>query len=244
MKIDIIFNDPTQYAAGKVYDDGVTDIDAVPESIDMSEYGVLDEMKSVQRALKPSGHQVKIVPVALDIYKLIDDLRNDPPDLIFNLCESLDGDPTQEMNIASLFEILKVPYTGSRALTLGIGLNKPRVKEILNYYGIPIAQYYICNNANEFKTNGYKRVKEKFPLIVKPSREDGSIGINNDSIVYDDTQLKKRIEYILDEYKQPALIEEYVDGREINASVVGNITKKRKRPDSISAVGNRFRGIA
>lgn len=225
MKIDIIFNDPTQYATGKVYDDGVIDIDSVPESIDMSEYGVLDEMKSVQRALKPSGHQVKIVPVALDIYKLIDELKNDPPDMIFNLCESLDGDSSQEMNIASLFEIMKIPYTGSRALTLGIALNKPRVKEILNYYGIPTAQHYICGNANDFKSNGYDRVKGKFPLIIKPSREDASIGINNDSIVYDDAQLKNRIEYILDEYKQPALIEEYVDGREINVSVVGNITK-------------------
>ncbi|MCX6163521.1 MAG: hypothetical protein NTU73_01445, partial [Ignavibacteriae bacterium] len=86
MKIDIIFNDPTQYSKDKVWDDGVTDIDKVEESIDMSEYGVLDEMKSVQRALKESEHVTKIVPVALDIYKLIDELKNDIPDIIFNLC--------------------------------------------------------------------------------------------------------------------------------------------------------------
>ncbi|MDZ4711893.1 MAG: ATP-grasp domain-containing protein [bacterium] len=223
MKISIIYNDPTQYSTGRNYDDGVTDIDQVDEPVDMSEYGVLDELESVQRALIPTGHETKIVPVALDVYKLIDELRDNTPDLIFNLCESLDGDPTQEMNIASLFEILKIPYTGSRALTLGIALNKWRVKEILNYYNIPTAPHYVCKNSNEYTANGYSKLKDKFPLIVKPSREDASIGIENKSIVYNDTELKTRIEHILDEYKQPALIEQYIDGREINVSVVGNV---------------------
>lgn len=222
MKIDIIFNDPTQYSKDKIWDDGVTDIDKVEAEIDMSEYGVLDEMKSVQRALKESEHITKIVPVALDLYKLIDELRSDRPDIIFNLCESVDGDPTQEMNIASLFEIMKIPYTGSRALTLGLALNKCRVKEILHYYNIPTASHYLCANSNSYKENGYSKVKDKFPLIVKPSREDASIGIENKSIVYNDTELKTRIEYILDVHKQPALVEEFIDGREINVSVVGN----------------------
>jgi D-alanine-D-alanine ligase len=225
LKISIIYNDPTQYATGTIYDDGVTDIDEVEGPIDMSEYGVLDELESVQRALLPSGHDTKIVAVALDAYKLIDELRNDRPDMIFNLCESFDGDPTQEMNVASLFELLKIPYTGSRALTLGLALNKWRVKEILNYYDIPTAPHYVCKNSNEFNQNGYSKVKDKFPLIVKPSREDASIGIENKSVVYNEAELKTRIEYILDEYKQPALIEQFIDGREINVSVVGNVEK-------------------
>jgi len=223
LKIHIIYNDPLQYATGKIYDDGVTDIDQVEEAIDMSEYGVLDEMKAVQRALEPSGFETKIVPVALDVYKLIDELKNDPPDLIFNLCESLDGDPTQEMNIAALFEILKFPYTGSRAVTLGLALNKPRVKEILNYYNIPTSAHFVCNDSGKLFLNGYIKLKDKYPLIVKPSREDASIGIDNKSVVFNETELKDRVEYILDEYKQPALIEQYIEGREINVSVVGNV---------------------
>ncbi|MBE2255504.1 MAG: ATP-grasp domain-containing protein [Ignavibacteria bacterium] len=223
MKIHIIYNDPLQYATGKIYDDGVTDIDQVEEAIDMSEYGVLDEMKAVQRALEPSGFETKIVPVALDVYKLIDKLKNDPPDLIFNLCESLDGDPTQEMNIAALFEILKFPYTGSRAVTLGLALNKPRVKEILNYYNIPTSAHFVCNDSGKLFLNGYIKLKDKYPLIVKPSREDASIGIDNKSVVFNEAELKDRVEYILDEYKQPALIEQYIEGREINVSVVGNV---------------------
>jgi len=225
LRISIIYNDPTQYATGRIYDDGVTDIDKVDEPVDMSEYGVLDELKSVQRALKPTGHETKIVAVALDPYMLIDELRNDRPDLIFNLCESFDGDATQEMNVASLFELLKIPYTGSRALTLGLALNKWRVKEILNYYDIPTAPHYLCKNSNEFNSNGYSKLKNKFPLIVKPSREDASIGIENKSVVYNDAELKTRIEYILDEFRQPALVEQFIDGREINVSVVGNVVK-------------------
>lgn len=222
MKISIIFNDPLQYSKGKIYDDGLTDIERISEPVDMSEYGVIEEMKSVRRAFEFTDHQVKTVPVAIDIFKLVDELKSDRPDLIFNLCESLDGDPTQEMNIASLFELLKIPYTGSRALTLGLALNKGRVKEILSYYNITTAPHYVCKNANAFNTNGYSKLKDKFPLIVKPSREDASIGIENKSVVYNDQDLKTRIEFILDEFKQPALVEQFIDGREINVSVVGN----------------------
>jgi D-alanine-D-alanine ligase len=225
MNISIIYNDPLQYATGRIYDDGVTDINTITDSIDMSEYGVLDEVRSVQRALIPSGHRTKLVPVALDVHKLIDELRDNPPDMIFNLCESLDGDPTQEMSLAALFELLKIPYTGSRAFALGLALNKSRVKEILNYHNIPTAGHFLCADLDKFNKNGYSKLKDKFPLIVKPSREDASIGIENNSVVYNETDLKKRIEHIIEEYKQPALVEQFIDGREINVSVVGNVVK-------------------
>ncbi|HEY3250461.1 MAG TPA: ATP-grasp domain-containing protein [Ignavibacteria bacterium] len=217
LNIAIIFNDPVQYAKGVVYEGTGINIDDVPEEIDMSEYGVLDEVRSVEKALKPLEHNTKIIPVALDINKLIDELNENRPDIIFNLCESVDGDPTQEMNIAGLFELLKIPYTGSRAFTLGLALNKPLVKTILNNNGIPTAKHFVTASTNNIYLNGHK-----FPLIVKPSREDASIGIDNDAIVTNKAQLKRRVEYVLDEYKQPALVEEYIDGREINVSVVGN----------------------
>ena len=216
LNISIIFNDPTQYAEGPVYEGGV-DIDSIPEAIDMSEYGVLDEVRSVERALKPLEHNTKIVPFALDITKLIDELKENRPDIIFNLCESVDGDPTQEMNIAGLYELLKIPYTGCRAFTLGLALNKPLVKQILNQNGIPTAKHFVTDNSGKMHINGHK-----FPMIVKPSREDASIGITNEAVVSNMNALKNRVEYVLDELKQPALVEEFIDGREINVSVVGN----------------------
>jgi D-alanine-D-alanine ligase len=217
LNISIIFNDPTQYAEGPVYDGTGVDIDSVPDAIDMSEYGVLDEVRSVERALKPLEHNTKIVPFALDITKLIDELKDNRPDIIFNLCESVDGDPTQEMNIAGLYELLKIPYTGCRAFTLGLALNKPLVKQILNQNGIPTAKHFVTDNSGKIHLNGHK-----FPMIVKPSREDASIGITNESVVSNMNALKDRVEYVLDELKQPALVEEFIDGREINVSVVGN----------------------
>lgn len=217
LNISIIFNDPTQYAEGPVYDTDHVDIDSLPGAIDMSEYGVLDEVKSVERALMPLEHNTKIVPFALDITKLIDELKDNRPDIIFNLCESVDGDPTQEMNIAGLYELMKIPYTGTRAFSLGLALNKPLVKQILNQNGIPTAKHFVTDNPVNIHLNGHK-----FPMIVKPSREDASIGITNESIVTNKNTLKKRIEYVLDEHKQPALVEEYIEGREINVSVVGN----------------------
>jgi D-alanine-D-alanine ligase len=217
LNISIIFNDPTQYAEGPVYDGTGVNIDSVPDAIDMSEYGVLDEVRSVERALKPLEHNTKIVPFALDITKLIDELKDNRPDIIFNLCESVDGDPTQEMNIAGLYELLKIPYTGCRAFTLGLALNKPLVKQILNQNGIPTAKHFVTDNSNRIYINGHK-----FPMIVKPSREDASIGITNEAVVSNMNALRNRVEYVLDELKQPALIEEFIDGREINVSVVGN----------------------
>jgi len=217
LKISIIFNDPVQYATGPVYENTNIDIDSLPHAIDMSEYGVLDEVRSVEKALAPLKHNTKIIPVALDINKLIDELREDKPDIIFNLCESVDGDPTQEMNIAGLFELLKIPYTGTRAFNLGVALNKPLVKSILNQHGISTARHFVTESSKKFHVNGHM-----FPMIVKPSREDASIGIHNESIVTNEKELRKRIEYVLEEHKQPALVEEYIDGREINVSVVGN----------------------
>jgi D-alanine-D-alanine ligase len=217
LNISVIFNDPVQYAAGPIYDREHVDIDKIPGTIDMSEYGVLDEVRSVERALKPLEHNTRIVPFALDITKLIDELRNNRPDIIFNLCESVDGDPTQEMNIAGLYELMKIPYTGCRAITLGIALNKPLVKQLLNQNGIPTAKHFVADRSNGIHLNGHK-----FPMIVKPSREDASIGIFSESIVTNMEALKKRIEFVLDEHKQAALVEEYIDGREINVSVVGN----------------------
>lgn len=216
LNISIIFNDPVQYAQGPIYEGTDVDIDTLPDAIDMSEYGVLDEVKSVERALAPLEHNTKIIPVALDINKLITELNENRPDIIFNLCESVDGDPTQEMNIAGLFELLKIPYTGSRAFTLGLALNKPLVKSILSQNGIPTAKHFVTSTSS-IHLNGHK-----FPMIVKPSREDASIGITNESVVTNEADLKKRIEYVLEEHKQPALVEEFIDGREINVSVVGN----------------------
>jgi len=97
-------------------------------------------------------------------------------------------------------------------------LNKPRVKEILSYYNIKTPQFQVF----QFSEKIALREDLKFPLIVKPSREDASVGIDDASVVYSMAELRKRVRYIFEEFDQPALVEEYITGRELNVAIIGN----------------------
>ena len=178
-------------------------------SVDLSEVGVLDEMEDIKTALDSLGYRTSIVNVNSDTYRLIDYLRVEKPDVIFNLVECIENESLQEMNVAGLYDLLKIPYTGAGPLALGTALNKPRVKEILTYHGIRTPDYQV------FRAEDRIVLKEgmTFPLIVKPSHEDGSVGISDLSIVYNASELRKRVRAVHAEFQQPALVEQYVDGR-------------------------------
>jgi len=146
-------------------------------------------------------------------------LKTEKPDLIFNLVESLGDESIHEMHVAGIYEVLGIPYTGSSPITLGTCLNKARAKEILSYNGIPTSKFMICRNVGSVNADDFPL---SFPLIVKPACEDASVGIDNNSIVDSLTALKKRVRYIFQRYDQPALIEEYIEGRELNVAIIGN----------------------
>lgn len=146
-----------------------------------------------------------------------DRLRALNPDLVFNISEGFAG-PNRESHIPILCEILGLPYTGSDALTLGICLDKARTKEILSYYQIPTAQFLVlapgaCSTA---------LATFRLPAIVKPLREGSSMGIRNDSLVRNRAQLRARVREIHRAYHQPALVEEFLPGREFTVGVLGN----------------------
>jgi D-alanine-D-alanine ligase len=116
-----------------------------------------------------------------------------------------------------MLELLNIPYTGSGPLTLATCINKVRVKEILMHHGILTPNYQVFYSRNK------KLDPElKFPLIVKPVCMDNSIGITNDSVVNNEEELRSRVGYILRTYDQPALVEEFIDGKEITVGVLGN----------------------
>ena len=152
----------------------------------------MEEMEDIKTALDSLGYRTSIVNVNSDVYRLIDYLRDDRPDLMFNLVECVENESLQEMNVAGLYDLLKIPYTGAGPLALGTALNKPRVKEILTYHGIRTPDYQV------FRPEDRIVLKEgmTFPLIVKPSHEDASVGISDLSIVYTLTTLRKRVRYI------------------------------------------------
>jgi len=234
IRVAIIFNEPTvETPSGRKYisETGTLEEFATreqllaglkPETIDLSEVGVLEEREHVQKVLQQAGYQAVLFNMNGDVKRLIRFLEEKEPDLIFNLCESVGNESIHEMHVAGIYELMGIPYTGASAFVLGTCLHKARVKEILTAHKIPTPRFVVYRNLADLDANG---LPLEFPLIVKPSREDASIGIDNDSIVENIQALRKRVRYIFSQYDQPAMVEEFIEGREVNVAILGN-----KRP--------------
>lgn len=249
LRIAIFYNEPVTGKVGRKYVTENGKLQTVPPSkrsgvgagsnghatpVDLSEVGVLKEMQDIKKALNALGYRATTFNVDGNIFNLIDHLRGEKPDLIFNLVECVENESDQEMNVAGMYELLKIPYTGAGPLALGTALDKPRVKELLNCHGIktPLHQVFRAHDKIELNPD------LTYPLIVKPSREDASIGISDDSVVYNAPDLRKRIRYILDEFDQPALVEQFIEGRELNVAVIGN-----KKPVALPISEIDFSGL-
>lgn len=146
------------------------------------------------------------------------------PDIVFNIAEGFKG-ISREAQIPALLDMLEIPYTGSDPLTLATCLDKARTKEILSYYKIPNARFVIADNPAEISN-----IDLKFPLIVKPISEGSGKGIFTTSFVEKRKDLIREVERITIEYKQAALIEEFLPGREFTAAVMGNGTEAEVLP--------------
>lgn len=138
-------------------------------------------------------------------------------DLIFNLTESYAGDDTMDKNIAAYLELLHIPYTGSGPQAHYLAQDKSIAKKIFDFHKVKTPNF-----ATSYKGLTDHSHDIEFPLIVKPVSEDGSIGIDSGSVVESIKELMERIHYIHEEFDSPALIEEYIEGREIYASILGN----------------------
>lgn len=184
----------------------------------ISEEGAEIEARSVQKALRELGHSAQLVPLGSDISDTIDELRALRPDAVFNLCEGFWGNSRKEMHVAALFDLLDFPCTGASPLCLGLTQDKARTKDLLLRHGLPTPKYTLIKLGEQFL-----RIRDlAYPLIVKPRFEDASLGIGADSIVDNERDLKRRIDYVHRTYRQGALVEEFIVGREINAAVLGN----------------------
>ncbi|MFH1607233.1 MAG: ATP-grasp domain-containing protein [Nanoarchaeota archaeon] len=175
---------------------------------------VMNTVNNVGEILKQLNFEV--LKIKFDKY-LYRNLRKENPDIVFNLCDSFEDSSKTEATIPAILEMLNLPYTGCGMLPLSICLNKARTKEILSYNKIPNASFQLFKNGNETL-----RQDMTFPLIVKPNSEDASIGIRRGCVVNNKKDLQKRIREIIDSYKQEALVEEYLDGREFDVCIIGN----------------------
>ncbi len=138
-------------------------------------------------------------------------------DLVFNLTESYAGDDTKDMNIAAYLDLLGLPYTGAGPHACLLAQDKALAKKLFAFHGIR-SPYF----ATSYRGKIDHAHDIKFPLIVKPLWEDGSIGIDAGAVVDSIKEMMERIEYIQDEFDCPALIEEYIEGREIYGAVLGS----------------------
>jgi D-alanine-D-alanine ligase len=143
-------------------------------------------------------------------------LKELKPDIVFNFAEGLIG-VNRESHIPAMLEMLQIPYLGSDPLTLGICLDKSRAKEILTYHKIPNAKFLVADNIKDIT-----KVNFGFPLIVKPISEGSSKGIFSSSLVKNTKELEDEVNRIVSSYNQPALIEEFLPGREFTVAVLGN----------------------
>lgn len=137
-------------------------------------------------------------------------------DLAFNIAEGIYGHD-REAQIPAMLEMLRIPYVGSKPLSQAICLNKAKTKEILSYHHIPTPKFQLINKKNE-------KLKKnlEYPLIVKPNSEGSSKGIFNDCLVKNKRELHKKINEILINFRQPALVEEFLRGREFTMGLIGN----------------------
>ncbi len=190
-----------------------TQVTRVNKSVDTyAEWDTVETITAVRDALA-SRNMVTMIEADDEVFEK---LRNNHPDIVFNIAEGRFG-PSRESQIPAMLEMLNLPYTGSDPLTLGICLDKSRTKEILSYYHIPTPKFVVVHSLSEIRNENVF-----LPAIVKPLFEGSSKGIFNSSFVQTSNDLYDRVERILSEYGQPALVEEFLPGREFTVALLGN----------------------
>ena len=173
---------------------------------------------NVLNALKRLGHEVRSLGVFDEPGLILEEVKTHPPDVVFNLTEHFNNRSAYDQNVASLLEMLGVRYTGSGPTGLTLCKNKGMTKEILAYHHIRFPAYAIFPPGATIRRP--KRLS--FPLFIKPAQEEASYGISQDSFVESDEAFEERVRFIHERMNQEALAEEYIEGRELYVSILGN----------------------
>lgn len=176
----------------------------------------MEEFEQLAEDVRSLGYEVLCININDNFTYFIEILQKEKFDVVFNFIEIFNGKSTLEMAIAGVYELMGIAYTGAGPLALANCQNKVLTKRLLSANGINTAPYTILSSEEE--TEGHLR----FPLIVKPQFQDASVGIENNSVVRSREELQARVRYVRNEFKEPALVEEYIDGRELNVAVLGD----------------------
>ncbi len=193
-----------------------------------AEFDHRDTIESIKACLENTGHKIIKIGGARNLIKRLNSLK---VDIVFNIAEGVSG-RNRESQVPVILEMAGIPFVGSDGLTLAITLDKIVTKKILISENIPTPDYFQIQDS--FNLNG---IKPHFPLIVKPRFEGSSKGINDKSVVRDLSSLKKQAMRINKTYKQPALVERFIEGSEFTVAIIGN-----KNPRALPVVQIRIEG--
>jgi D-alanine-D-alanine ligase len=177
----------------------------------------LDSDKTVNAlvgAIRAGGHTCEFFEGNLSLLETLPQFK---PDICFNICEGHFGD-AREAQIPSLLEMMSIPYTGSKVLTLALALDKPMTKRVIAFHDLPTPEFQTFERTDETLSP-----EMTFPMFVKPSREGTGMGVSKNSIVNNEDELREQISIIIEKYKEPALAERYIEGREVTVGFVGNL---------------------
>lgn len=212
-------------SAANFKEDGRTLTISIPGSSDRANdlYAEWDTMETVDavRAAIEERYAVTMIEANEDAYQKLLKTR---PYFAFNIAEGLHG-VSREAHIPAMLEMLQIPYLGSDPLTLTVCLDKARAKEILSYHGVPTAPFSVVRSMEEFED-----ARVKFPVIVKPLHEGSSKGIYNSCVVRNTEELEREVRILLATYGQPAIVEQFLSGREFTIALLGNGDHVRTLP--------------
>ena len=198
-RIGIIFNEPV--SSGYDFSEASTD--------------VLAQVEAVERALEEIGHSPVRISFTKDLDGFLRRIMEEDVSMVFNLCETVDEDPKLAGHPAALLELLEIPFSGSPSMALMLTTDKFVTNRLLKANGITTPSCTIYDATEPFSAPHLQ-----YPVIAKPRLEDASIGIEQESIFKDEEDLRRRIGTLYGRFGS-LLIEEYVDGREINISLFG-----------------------
>jgi D-alanine-D-alanine ligase len=180
-----------------------------------SEDSVAKVAEVVGKTLNQAGLEAALIPLQRSMFNFLRRIKELNVEVVVNLCEGFFGKPQWESNVAAVMEVLHIPFTGNGSRTLALCQDKHQAKAILSSFNLPVAPSQLITSAEEM-------VDFKFPLIVKPNSEDASLGVHPESVVYDQETLAAQVKRVIETYTQPALVEEFIDGREFNVAVLDN----------------------
>jgi D-alanine-D-alanine ligase len=181
----------------------------------------IDEWRTeydVTTSLRAMGHDVKVLGMGDNLAELRSTVTDWQPDLAFNLLEEFQGIVTYDQYVVAFLELMRLPYTGCNPRGMMISRDKALSKQVLAYHRIPTARFAVLPRDRRYR----EPRRLKFPLFVKSATEDASLGISQASIVHDGHKLRERVEFIHEQTSSDALVEEYIEGREIYIGVIGN----------------------